>query len=172
MAKVEGTVRSFRGKEDENLDEFWQKFQVVAKIQKLTTGEDRMHYLPLYLSGDAFTVWSSMSEADKKDEDKVVARLRESFQASAGEAYTQFVKRKKRGDETVDAYLADLRRLMATSGHKEAADGKDPMLMAQLLAGLPTKFANQQIIGPTSALQTLHARRTVAAATYMYKLKF
>ena len=29
-----------------------------------------------------------------------------------------------------------------------------------------------KIIGPTSALQTLHARRTVAAATYMYKLKF
>ena len=77
MAKVEGTVRSFRGKEDENLNEFWQKFQVVAKIQMLATGEDRMQYLPLYLSGDAFTVWSSMSEADKKDEDKVVARLRE-----------------------------------------------------------------------------------------------
>ena len=29
-----------------------------------------------------------------------------------------------------------------------------------------------KIIGSTSALQTLHARRTVAAATYMYKLKF
>ena len=29
-----------------------------------------------------------------------------------------------------------------------------------------------KIIGPTSALQTLHARRTVAAATYIYKLKF
>ena len=29
-----------------------------------------------------------------------------------------------------------------------------------------------KIIGPTSALQTLHARRTVAAATYMYKQKF
>ena len=102
-----------------------------------------MQYLQLYLSGDAFTVWSSISEADKKDEDKVVARLRESFQASAGEAYTQFVKRKKRGDETVDAYLADLRMLMTTSGHKEAADGKDLILMAQSLAGLPTKFANQ-----------------------------
>ena len=29
-----------------------------------------------------------------------------------------------------------------------------------------------KIIGPTSALRTMHARRTVAAATYMYKLKF
>ena len=29
-----------------------------------------------------------------------------------------------------------------------------------------------KIIGPTSALQTLHARRIVAAATYMYKLKY
>ena len=28
-----------------------------------------------------------------------------------------------------------------------------------------------KIIGPTSALQTLHASRTVAAATYMYKLR-
>ena len=29
-----------------------------------------------------------------------------------------------------------------------------------------------KIIGPTSALQSLHTRRTVAAATYMYMLNF
>ena len=53
------------------------------------------------------------------------------------------MKRNKRGNETVGDYLADLRRLMKTSGQKEAADGKDSMLMAQFLTSLPITFANQ-----------------------------
>ena len=37
------------------------------------------------------------------------------------------MRRRKRGDESMDAYLSDLRRLMRLSGHNEATDGKDPM---------------------------------------------
>ena len=142
MAKVEGSLRAFRG-QDDDLDEFWQKFRVVGKIQKWTTGKERMAHLPLYLSGDTFTVWSQMEDADQEDEDKVKERLTESFVFSAGEAYSQFVRRRKREDETVDAYASDLRRLLKTSGHKEAADGKDPVLVEQFLTGLPKRLSNQ-----------------------------
>ena len=95
MAKVEGSLRAYCGQCDD-LEEFWPKFQVVGKIQKWSTGKDRMAHLPLYLSGDAFTVWSQMDDAGKEDEDKVKERLSESFVFSAGEAYAQFVHRKKR----------------------------------------------------------------------------
>ena len=150
MAKVEGSLRAFRG-QDDDLDEFWQKFRVVGKIQKWTTGKERMAHLPLYLSGDAFTVWSQMEDADQEDEDKVKERLTESFVFSAGEAYSQFVRRRKREDETVDAYASDLRRLLKTSGHKEAADGKDPVLVEQFLTGLPKRLSNQLRLSAASA---------------------
>ena len=141
MAKAEGALRPFGGQED--LEEFWQKFQVVGKIQKWTTAKDRMAHLPLYLAGDAFTVWRQIEESDKEDEDKVKARLEESFACSAREAYSQFVRRRKRDDETVDVYVSDLRRLLTLSGHKEAADGKDPVLVEQFLTGLPRRFSSQ-----------------------------
>ena len=73
MAKAESALRPFGGQED--LEEFWQKFQVVGKIQKWTTAKDRMAHLPLYLAGDAFTVWRQIEESDQEDEDKVKARL-------------------------------------------------------------------------------------------------
>ena len=142
MAKVDGALKPFRDRSDD-FDEFWQKFQVVCKIQKLATGKDRMGYLPLYLSGEAFTVWSGMSDSDKDDETKVKERLEMSFSMLPGEAFALFVRRKKRVDESVDSYLADLRRLMRISGHKEADGGKDPMLLEQFLAGFPAKFADQ-----------------------------
>ena len=142
MAKVDGVLRPFRGTADE-LEEFWKKFQVVAKIQKWTTAKDRMAHLPLYLSGDAFSVWSELSEVDQEDEAKVKACLQKSFSMLPGEAYAKFGRRRKRVDESIEAYLADLRRLLRMAGHKIADDGKDPMLLEQFLVGLPAHYAGQ-----------------------------
>ena len=168
MAKAEGALRAFSGQED--LEEFWQKFQVVGKIQKWSTGKERMAHVPLYLSGDAFTVWRQMATADQEDEDKLKARLEESFACSSREAYSQFVRRRKREDETVDVYASDLRLLLTRSGHKEAADGKDPVLVEQFLSGLPRRFANQLRLSaaasgdPTMTQLTKQARALLAVA--------
>ena len=58
-------LRPFRGSADD-IEEFWKKFQVVAKIQKWTTAKDRMAHLPLYLSGDAFSVSSELSKVGQR----------------------------------------------------------------------------------------------------------
>ena len=60
-----------------------------------------MNHLPLYLSGDAFSVWSEMSESDQMNEETVKERLQKSFSMLPGEAYAQFGRRHKRMDETV-----------------------------------------------------------------------
>ena len=68
MAKVDGgmhVMRTYRGAED-NLEELWQKFKVVGKIQKWADGKTRMEHLTLYLTGDAFSVWSEMDSTDKR----------------------------------------------------------------------------------------------------------
>ena len=95
MAKVDGVLRPFRGRQDE-FDEFWKKFHVVARIQKCEDAEARMNHLPLYLSGDAFSVWSEMSESDQMNEETVKERLQKSFSMLPGEAYAQFGRRHKR----------------------------------------------------------------------------
>ena len=71
-----------------------------------------MAHLPLYLSGDAFSVWSEMCASDQGDEEKVKECLQKSFYMLPGEAYSQFGRHKKHADETADAYLSDLRRLL------------------------------------------------------------
>ena len=135
-------LRPFRGSADE-LEEIWKKFQVVAKIQKWTTAKDRMAHLPLYLSGDAFSAWSELSEVNQEDEAKSKAWLQKYFSMLPGEAYAKFGRRRKRIDESIEVYLADLRRLLWMAGHKIADDGKDPMLLEQFLVGLPVHYARQ-----------------------------
>ena len=49
MAKVDDVLHFFKGSADE-LEEFWKKFQVVAKIQKWTTEKDKVANLPFFLS--------------------------------------------------------------------------------------------------------------------------
>ena len=43
---------------------FWEKFLVLAKIQKWDDDEAQMLHLPLFLDGDAFLVFSKLSDSD------------------------------------------------------------------------------------------------------------
>ena len=80
---------------------------MVGKIQKWNDGKTRMAHIPLYLTGDTFLVWSEMPTSDHDDEENLKERLQESFTMLPGEAYSQLVRRRKRGDETVDVHLSD-----------------------------------------------------------------
>ena len=85
-----------------------------------------------------------MSDADQKKPDAVKARLQEAFAVSRAQAYELFKTRTLRVDESIDAYAADLQRLLALSGHESAGDAdKDPVVVEQFLAGLPKDFSRQ-----------------------------
>ena len=55
------------------------------------------------------------------------------------EAYRHFTSRTLKIDESPDAYVADVQRLAALSGH-DLTDDKGPMMVEQLIAGLPFNF--------------------------------
>ena len=63
----------------EDFPTFWEKFGVLTTVSKWDSEEDKMNHLPLFLDGDAFLVFSQMSEEDKKKPDAVRARLQEAF---------------------------------------------------------------------------------------------
>ena len=136
--KLDSFLKPFRGRGD-NFQTFWSKFLVLADANGWDTGEKKMAKLPLLLDGAAYTVIYQLSADDKKDPAKVKGALETAFSPSPAEAYHLFVARRLLLDEPVDAYVADLRRLLELSKHAISGDGKDPVLIEQFLSGLPTE---------------------------------
>lgn len=141
-AGMHSFLKKYRGGSDD-FDEFWRKFLVTANIQKWSTEAARMENFPLFLERDAFLVWDELSDDDKKSQAKVKARLEAAFTLSKGRAYQLFVTRTLGVGESVDAYAADLRRLLVASGQAVTADGKSPVLIEQFIRGLPMDYARQ-----------------------------
>ncbi|XP_065196213.1 uncharacterized protein LOC135827687 [Sycon ciliatum] len=136
-------VKCFTGGRGEDLEVFLTKFQLTAGHHGWTNKAQRAAQLPMFLEGQAFVVWNQLRDRDKKDDKTIASALRSAFGLTPAQAYSQFVKRILRVDESVDVYVSDLRRLLATSGHMETYDGRDPLLLEQFLAGLPPDFALQ-----------------------------
>ena len=139
--KLEGFVKPFKGKND-NWDVFSSKFDVLAEVSGWDTNAKKMARLPLFLEGDAYLVFSRMPEADRKDKEKVRATMIKSFNVSKSEAYSKFKCRQLRQDESVDAFAADLRRLLSLAGHNDEGD-KDAVVIEQMLAGVPVEVSQQ-----------------------------
>ena len=140
--KVDGFMKSFGGRRDESFDDFWLKFSVLSDVNGWDTDAKRMQRLPLFLDGDALLVFSKMDTNDKKDQGKVSKLLKKSFTVSGGEAYKLFTSRKLLVDESPEAYVSDLQRLLTASGHKVTGD-KDAIVVEQLLTGLPFDYAKE-----------------------------
>ena len=84
-----------------------------------------------------------MAEADKKKEKEILRKMEQSFALTKAEAYGKFVRRTLREDESPDAYVADLQMLAALSGHMVEDSDEDPMLIEQLIAGLPHVYSKE-----------------------------
>ena len=142
--KVDGFVKPFKGKYDD-WDMFWVKFQVIGECSGWDTEEKLLTRLLLFFESDALLVYSKMptdDKKDKKDKAKVVNVMKKTFGVSPGDAYHQFSSWRYRLDETPEAYVADLRRLLSAAGH--SGDGDDiAVSIEQLLAGLPVHLERQ-----------------------------
>ena len=97
--KMDGFMRPFRGRGDD-WDMFWTKYGVLASASGWNTTAKKMDRLPLFLEGEAFLVFSKMSELDKRDADRVTFVMRKSFSVTASEAYRMFTLRKLLMDES------------------------------------------------------------------------
>ena len=71
---------------------------------------------PLRLTGGAFAVYQQLPDADKQDVLKITKALRTAFAVDSFTAYDQFVARRLQPGETVDVFLAELRRLAVPFG--------------------------------------------------------
>lgn len=88
--------------------EWIRKFELVAKLQQLT---DLEVMLPLFLNHGAFAVYENAPEEVQKDYKSLKKVLTTAFSLSPYAAYVEASTRKLQVGETVDVYVADLRRL-------------------------------------------------------------
>ena len=139
--KLDNYVRPFRGQGDD-FEMFWAKYMVLCGIQKLSMDAQKMSVFPLFLEGDAFQVLMQMPPADQMCVDAVKKKMEEAFSMSHARAYQLFRARALRADESADAYVADLKRLLTLSGHSISGE-KESVLLEQLVAGLSVEYARQ-----------------------------
>ena len=141
-SKAEGYLRPFRGRPGDDFNTFWAKFGVLAGINGWDTDTKKAKQLPLFLDGDAFLVFTRMSEEDQKKMDAVKAKLEEAFSVTKSQAFKLLTGRRYRSQESPDAYVADLQRLATLAGHDATGDDNS-IIVQQLLAGLPPAWAQQ-----------------------------
>ena len=90
-----------------NVSMWMKKMKLMAKAKKI---KDLADFIPLYLEGQAFCGYDEMTDADKKDAEKIENTLRAAFEMDRYTAYEGQRRRWSPG-ELADFFLADLRRL-------------------------------------------------------------
>ena len=113
-----------------------EKLELVAQLQEIT---DKLKFLPLFLSGPAFAVYQQLSDGVRGDYDKLKKELNNAFSTNAFASYEQLRSRVLLDGESVDVYLADLRRLVNLIGQKDA----NALLRCAFVAGLPSEISMQ-----------------------------
>ena len=113
--KISDAIPRFDGSGDVSA---WIKQTHLAK--RLLKLEDLAVVTPLLLSGDALAVYDQLTELDQADANKIEAALLKAFATDAFSAYNQFKRREWLASESVDVYLADLKRLSKLAGFADS----------------------------------------------------
>lgn len=132
--RLTDVVSQYEGKTD--FEEWKKKFELVAKLQGIT---ELSAALPLFLTGDAFSVYDGLSPSSKADYKAVTAALKRAFSVNAFSAFELFVGRRYRAGEAVDVYLSDLIRL----GRLVTETLDDAWLKCAFVQGLPDEVKTQ-----------------------------
>lgn len=130
VVKCSDLITQFNGCQGQNFGEWCDKLELVAKIQKI---KDVSNFMPLFLSGGAFEVYQSLKEDVKSDFTLLKSELMAAFSMDPTNAYVAFSRRTILPNESVDVYLASLRRLARLI----SVEPSDDWIKVAFLAGLP-----------------------------------
>lgn len=126
--KLSDVINRFDGLSD--FSEWVKKLELVASLQGVKELES---FLPLFLTGHAFTVYDGLSAEDKKDYAVIKAGLLKAFSLDKYSAYERFVTRRLEPGEPVDIYLSSLQQL----GRLVTPSMSDEWMKCAFIAGLP-----------------------------------
>ena len=108
-------IRPFTG--EGNCVAWLTKVKLVAKLQKIS---DLASFIPLYLEGDALSVYLEMSESEQASAERIEGKLKEVFTDGPFIAYKKLISMRWNGS-SVDVYVNEIRRLAGLAGFTESA---------------------------------------------------
>lgn len=135
-------------------EEWIQKAELVCSLRGIARLEK---VIPLRLTGGAFAVYQQMPDEDKPDAAKIKEALRRAFGIDKFVAYEQFVSRRLRTGESVEVYLADLKRLASSFGGMP-----NEALSCAFVAGLPESV--RQTLRAGARMEEMDLHQIVARA--------
>jgi hypothetical protein len=145
--KCSDLITQFDGNGD--FVEWVQKLELVANLQKIT---ELKTFLPLFLSGGAFAVYQGLDTVVKNDYDLVKRALTSAFSMNQLKAYETFMNRRLAMAESVDVYLADLKRIASlVSGTVD-----EDWIKCSFVCGLPDEVKSQLQAACSLATMALH----------------
>ena len=115
------------------------KVDMICTLQK---AEKKETFLPMFLGGQALDVYLQLSEGQKADYGKVSDALRLAFAPNPFSAYEELRQRTYHLGESVDAFMADLKRLLTLAG---SADPSAQLLKSAFVTGLPQEVRRQLV---------------------------
>ena len=158
--KFADVIKMFDGSTD--CANWLQKLELVASLQGVKRLEK---FVPLFLEGGAFAVYTSIHEDDKQNYEKVKAVLLQAFSVDPCHAYEEFRARKMLPGESVDVFLVDLNRL-ARLIDKYASDA---WIKCAFIAGLQEDVRVQ--LHAACSLNKMELAETVERARNLTKVK-
>lgn len=133
-AKLSDIINQFDGMQD--FSEWIKKFELVMQLQNQ---KNYQKILPLFLSGEAFNVYDSLSENDKESYSCLKDELKKAFTPDSFTMYEDFTRRKLNLGESVDNFLSHLKK-MAYSISEETPE---IFIKCAFVNGLPLEVKNQ-----------------------------
>ena len=132
--KLTDVVQRYDGSTD--FAEWCDKLELVASLQDI---KDLTKFLPLFLTGGAFSVYKGLAVDVRADFTKMKSALMVAFSSDQFAAYEELQGRKLRSGETVDVYLSELTRVarLVDSGISEG------FIKCAFLSGLPIEVRQQ-----------------------------
>lgn len=146
-------IPEFDGK-SHDVVEWFEKFELICRLRHI---QDLPSIVPLRLTGGAFAVYLQLPSEDKENYHAIKEALISAFAADGFMAYEQFMARTLRQGETVDVYLADLRRLAALIGGLP-----DRALTYAFVAGLPE--STRSLLRAGCRMETMNLQQTLTRA--------
>lgn len=134
--------------------EWLEKLELVCRLRGVT---DLHNIVPLRLTEGAFSVYQQLDSKSKGSYDKIKSALTSAFAVDKFIAYERFISRRLHADESVDVYLADLRRLAVLFGGIP-----DDGLSCAFVAGLPESV--RHVLRASTRLEDLDMNQLVARA--------
>ena len=152
--KISDLIPQFSG--DSDFAEWVVKLELVAGLQKVT---ELQSFLPLFLSGGALAVYTGLSAETQKSYEKIKAAMTEAFSIDYATAYATLIERRLLQSETVDKYMADLKRLCKLVDK----DVSEKWIRSAFIHGLP-EDAKKELITSQESLEKVVARARALTA--------